>query len=70
MPRMCCCAQEDTFIPTLTLWETLWLSTCLHMSSAVPRPERYVAMLTALQSMGLSKVIHSQVGGMLPLLSS
>lgn len=57
-----CAVQEDIFIPTLTLRETLWLSTCLRMPAGVSHDERHAAMLEGLRCMGLTKVTDSQVG--------
>eukprot|EP00884_Botryococcus_braunii_P015944 jgi/Botrbrau1/3032/Bobra.0070s0028.1 len=58
--------QEDSFVPTLSVWETLALTSRLRLPSHVSTAERYQLMDNILQSMGLAKVRHSQVGGLLP----
>lgn len=58
--------QEDAFVPTLSVWETLLFYCCLRLPTQMGQEERNEVMEASLASMGLSKVTHSQVGGSLP----
>lgn len=58
--------QESMFVPTLTVWETLELKMNLKIPRKMEREEKEELMTGILSSMGLSKVKHSRVGGMLP----
>eukprot|EP00884_Botryococcus_braunii_P000761 jgi/Botrbrau1/10686/Bobra.139_2s0016.1 len=58
--------QESSFIPTLTVWETLRLTMGLRIARKMDREEREETMNSILSSMGLSKVKFSRVGGTLP----
>eukprot|EP00884_Botryococcus_braunii_P020149 jgi/Botrbrau1/6818/Bobra.0153s0015.3 len=58
--------QEDSFIPTLTVWETLGLVSRLRLPRSLSTAQRRQIMSDILESMGLHKVKHSQVGGLLP----
>jgi ATP-binding cassette subfamily G (WHITE) protein 2 len=57
--------QDDTFVPTLSVWETLAVATLLRVPGHISKAERHALMHESLQSMGLVKVMHSQVGGLL-----
>ncbi|KAK9823456.1 hypothetical protein WJX72_002882 [[Myrmecia] bisecta] len=56
--------QEDNFVPTLSVWETLNLHISLRMQ--LPEGKAHALMESSLSSMGLLKVKNSQVGGILP----
>ena len=53
--------QEDNFIPTLSVWETLAVTTRLRLPATVDSFTRTVLMGATLSDMGLQKVKHSQV---------
>lgn len=53
--------QEDAFVPTLSVWETLLFHCCLRLPQQVDRQQRQAIMRSSLASMGLTKVTHSQV---------
>ncbi len=55
------CVQESSFIPTLTVWETLRLTMGLRIARKMDREEREETMNSILSSMGLSKVKYSRV---------
>ena len=53
--------QEDNFIPTLSVWETLAVTTQLRLPATVGSSMRAALMDATLSDMGLQKVKHSQV---------
>ena len=53
--------QEDNFIPTLSVWETLAVTTRLRLPATVDSSMRTALMDATLSDMGLQKVKHSQV---------
>eukprot|EP00884_Botryococcus_braunii_P002265 jgi/Botrbrau1/12039/Bobra.0293s0015.1 len=58
--------QESMFVPTLTVWETLELKMNLKIPRKMDQEEKEELLTGTLSSMGLTKVKHSRVGGMLP----
>ena len=52
--------QEDNFVPTLSVWETLKFTTDLRLPSSFSKEDKEVLMNEALDNMGLQKVKHSQ----------
>eukprot|EP00884_Botryococcus_braunii_P013426 jgi/Botrbrau1/22084/Bobra.0206s0011.1 len=58
--------QEEFFIPTLTVWETLWFYSRLRLPVAIGKEDRHQIMEQLLRDVGLLKVKSSQVGGLLP----
>ena len=54
-------AQEDVFIPTLSVWETLAISTRLRLPGRLPAADRDALMDDSLRSMGLHRKKYSQV---------
>ncbi|KAK9817019.1 hypothetical protein WJX72_008428 [[Myrmecia] bisecta] len=58
--------QEDTFVPTLSVKETLKLYTDLRVPDQISKLERQALMRESIESMGLTKAINSQIGGVLP----
>ncbi|BDA40680.1 ABC transporter G family member 22 [Coccomyxa sp. Obi] len=58
--------QEDVFVPTLSVWETLAITTNLRLPQTFSGSDKEALMLESLRSMGLLKVKNSQVGGLLP----
>eukprot|EP00884_Botryococcus_braunii_P013437 jgi/Botrbrau1/22094/Bobra.0206s0020.1 len=58
--------QDDTFIPTLTTWETLWFYSRLRLHPHIERQYREDTMAQILKEMGLEKTRNTQVGGLLP----
>lgn len=54
-------AQEDVFVPTLSVWETLAITTNLRMPQSFSASDKEALMLDSLRSMGLLKVKNSQV---------
>lgn len=55
--------QEDNFVPTLSVWETLAFTTDLRLPESFSKADKEVLMNEALTNMGLQKVKHSQVWG-------
>jgi ABC-type multidrug transport system ATPase subunit len=55
------CAQEDSFVPTLSVWETLGINARLRLPLSIKTTQRRTIMTDILESMGLAKVKHSQV---------
>ncbi|KAK9834196.1 hypothetical protein WJX81_007595 [Elliptochloris bilobata] len=58
--------QEDTFVPTLSAWETLKVHARLRSQRGTPAAEVHARTLRALAVMGLWRVRNTQVGGVLP----
>lgn len=52
--------QEDNFVPTLSVWETLAFTTDLRLPEAFSKANKEALMNEALHNMGLQKVKHSQ----------
>lgn len=53
--------QEESFVPTLTVWETLGLNSRLRLPMHIKPNERRMIMGKTLEEMGLFKVKDSQV---------
>ncbi|KAK9808556.1 hypothetical protein WJX73_008341 [Symbiochloris irregularis] len=58
--------QEDVFLPNLTAWESLAFYARLSLPEDITRYERRDRMETILETMGISKVRFSMVGGYMP----
>ncbi len=52
--------QEDVFVPTLSVWETLAITTNLRLPQSFSASDKEALMLESLRSMGLLKVKNSQ----------
>lgn len=57
--------QEDVFVPTLSVWETLAFTAALRLPGAFSRADREALMAESLKNMGLVKVRDSQVRALL-----
>eukprot|EP00884_Botryococcus_braunii_P000584 jgi/Botrbrau1/10526/Bobra.7_1s0007.1 len=58
--------QDDAFVPTLSVVETLQLHACLRLPRNVGKHKRDSLIKDLVRDMGLDQVQHSQVGGLLP----
>lgn len=54
------CAQEDIFIPTLSVWETIEVTAKLRLPDGISRGDRRALILDSLRSMGLQKLTSRQ----------
>ena len=58
--------QEDVFVPTLSVWETLAFTANLRLPAAFSKADKEALMAESLRNMGLVKVKNSQVRPPLP----
>jgi len=58
--------QEDNFVPTMTVYETLSFYANLVLPRGLSRGERLSRVVGTLELMGLSESIHTTIGGLLP----
>ena len=53
--------QEDVFVPTLSVWETLQVTANLRLPGSFSTADKEALMAESLGNMGLAKVKNSQV---------
>ncbi|XP_060084487.1 uncharacterized protein LOC132563754 [Ylistrum balloti] len=54
--------QSDVFLPSLTLWETLYFTAMIRISDRFTKAEKLERMNTIVKALGLQKCLHTGIG--------